>query len=162
MTFKGIDLTPILSGLVLVVGYLLQRVTAKMAAAKEQDAAWARLANLGLAIAGDTWNVMSVEFQRAIADGEITASERELLKKVAMEQVEKYSSKTELERIAATLGLPLPAIIGWIGEWLIDRFTKAHDVMSAEVSASAYPVAPAPAQVAYPDRQAEPYDPSRL
>lgn len=161
MTFKGIDLTPILSGLVLAIGYLLQRVTAKMAAAKEQDAAWTKLANLGLAIAGDTWNAMSAEFQKAIADGKITSEERAALKVIALAQVEKYTSKDELENLARTLGLPLPAIIGWVGEYLIDRFTKAHDPAVSSASAGAYPVAPAPT-VAYPDRQAEPYDPSKL
>ena len=161
MTFKGIDLTPLLSGLVLVVGYLLQRVTAKMAAAKEQDAAWTKLGNLGLAIAGDVWNQMSAEFQAAIADGKITDAERAALKQVAMAQVSKYTTSDELAKIATTLGLPLPTVIGWVGEWLIDRFTKAHDPAVTSVSAAAYPVAPAPTPVAYPDTQAQPYDPAR-
>lgn len=153
MTFKGIDLTPLLSGLVIVVGYLLQRVTAKVAAAQEQNAAWTKLANIGLVIAGDVWSAMSAEFQSVIADGKITAEEREALKKVAMAQVEKYTTGDELSKIAATLGLPLPAVIGWVGEWLVDRFTKAHDTNNQTVSAGAYPVA-------YPDRQAQPYDPA--
>lgn len=151
MTFKGIDLTPLLTGLVLVVSYLIQRVTSKLADAKTQDAAWTKLANLGLAIAGDVWAAMSAEFQLAIADGRITSTERTALKAVAVAQVEKYTSSEELAKIATALNLPLPAVIGWVGEWLVDRFTKAHDPDNQTVSAGAYPVTGVPVNVVVAD-----------
>jgi hypothetical protein len=140
MTFQGFDLTPLLSGLIIVIGALLTRVAGKLAAAKEQDAAWAKLANVGLAIAGDVWTAMSADLQAAIADGKITSAERDALKRAAMEQVARFTSSDELAKIATALGLPLPTVIGWVGEYLIDRFTKAHDPVVTTVSAGAYPV----------------------
>lgn len=140
MTFKGIDLTPILTGLVLVIGLLIQKAIAAVGQAKETDNTLKKLEVLGLAIAGDVWNAMSFEFQAAIADGSISAEERAKLKVLVQVQIEKYTSSEELSKVAKTLGLPVPSVIGWVGEWLIDRFTKAHDQANSEVSSSAYPL----------------------
>ncbi len=152
MTFKGLDLTPLLqvliSTVVPIVAGLLLRAQNKIAAANAQDAAWKRLAGIGLAIAGDLWHSLSTEFQTMIADGKIDEAERAAIKKMVEQKLEQYTSRGEIEKIAVALGLPLPAVIAWVAEYLIDRLTKAHDPMTPDVAEGAYPVRAAPAPAA--------------
>lgn len=146
-TFRGFDLTPILSGLVLVIGAAFAWVSKKIAAANTATAANAgastallKLGNIGFSMAGDLWSQFSVEFQKRIADGKIDADDREYFRLMVKQNIEKYTSAEELKKIADALGLPLPGIIARVAEYIIDRLTKAHDPVIEEVSDLAYPV----------------------
>ena len=150
-TFHGFDLTPIISGLVVVVGALFTWLARKVAASQDASAeksraetAGLRLAAIGLAMVGDLWNELSREFQLRIADGKIDADDREAFRTLIASRIETYTSAEELKKIAEALGLPLPGIIARVAEYVIDRLTKAHDPLTPEVSAKAYPVDPAP------------------
>jgi hypothetical protein len=150
-TFKGFDLTPVIAGLVAVIGALLTWVSRKVASSQAASAdksraetAAIRLAAIGLAMVGDLWDEMSREFQLRIADGEIDADDREAFRHLVSAKIEQYTSADELKKIAEALGLPLPGIIARVAEYAIDRLTKAHDPSTPEVSAKAYPVAADP------------------
>lgn len=146
-TFKGFDLTPLIAGLVAVVGGLLAWVGRRISSAQQASAelsraetAGLRLAAIGLAMVGDLWDEMSREFQVRIADGKIDADDREAFRRLVAGKIETYTSADELKKIAEALGLPLPGIIARVAEYVIDRLTKAHDPVVLEVSDLAYPV----------------------
>lgn len=146
-TYHGFDLTPLISGLVVIIGGLLAWLGRKVAAASsaseqlsKAQRAQLQLAGIGLAMVGDLWNELSVEFQLRIADGKIDADDRAAFKRIVEAKLEKYSSAEQMKGIAEALGLPLPGVIAKIVEYIIDRLTKAHDPRIAEVSAKAYPI----------------------
>lgn len=124
MTFKGIDLTQIVLALVAVIGFLLQRAQAKLADASTQDAAYKRLAVIGLSMVADLWGALTEAYRQDMLDGTL---DRELYKKIIEEKIEKYTSRAELEKLATAAKLPVPGIIAWLAEFAIDRIMSAHD-----------------------------------
>lgn len=151
-TIRGFDLTPIIAGLIAVIGavfaWLSRRIAVSQEAAAERsraETAGLRLAAIGLAMVGDLWNELSREFQLRIADGKIDADDREAFRQLVASKIETYTSAEELKKIAEALGLPLPGIIARVAEYVIDRLTRAHDPSITDVSAKAYPVDGEPA-----------------
>jgi hypothetical protein len=140
MTYKGIDMTQIILAVIAIVGMLLTKAQQKLADSKAQESAYARLGVIGLAMLADLWDELSREFQLAIADGNITADERAVLRKVIEAKIEKYSSRGELQKLAEALKLPIPGIIAWFAEYAIDRLTAAHNPANSRVSEAAYPI----------------------
>lgn len=147
VTFKGWDITPLVGIAITVITAALGLVAKKIAAWSASSTALTntqraqiKLAEIGFSMVGDLWTQFSREFQLRIADGKIDAEDREEFKRLVSENIEKYTSKEELAKIADALGLPLPGIIARVVEYVIDRLTKAHDPSTPEVSAKAYPV----------------------
>lgn len=136
MTYKGIDLSGLISVVIAIVGALLTKITAKLAASNAKQAAWAQLANIGLAMVRDLWDELSREFQARIADGMVDAADKDALRAIISAKVEVYTSKAELEKIAKAVGLPLPGVIAWLAEYMIDRLVKSFDANTPEVADS--------------------------
>jgi hypothetical protein len=136
MTFKGIDLTQIIGIVISIIGALLVKAQAKIAASSAKSAAWAQLANIGLSMVRDLWDDLSREFQARVADGVIDAADKEEFRRIVSEKVEQYTSRAELSKIASTIGLPMPGLIAWLAEFLIDRLVKAFDADTPEVADS--------------------------
>jgi hypothetical protein len=149
-TYKGFDLTPLIAGVITLLGGLLAWVSRKVAAAQTASAeksrgelALLRVAAIAMAMAGDLWNELAREFQVRVADGSIGPGDREAFRQIVAAKIEEYTSADELAKLAAALGLPLPGLIAKVAEFIIDRVTKAHDVTIQDVSAKAFPVDPA-------------------
>lgn len=148
MTFKGIDLTPLLTGLLTIIGGLLTFVSAKVAgaanAAKDANTAAAALTRVGALVTtllGRAWDTLTPKIQAAIADGKVTDAERAELEDAIRQVVYGFIGEDELKSLADALHLPLPGLIAKIASMALDTFTKAHDPGNQTVSAKAFPVA---------------------
>lgn len=135
----------ILSAVIPIITLLFTWVGNKIASANEAakqkhnvEAAFIRLGAVAFAMAGDLWGQLASEYQNRVADGSIDAKDREAFRALIDQNIEKYTSRAELEKLAAATGLPLPGVIAWIAEWVIDRLTKANDPKIMEVP-SMYP-----------------------
>lgn len=139
-TWKGIPLLPLITTLATIITGLFTWLGRKIGAANDAaknkanaEAAFIRLGAVAFAMAGDLWTILSNEFQVRIADGTFDKADRDAFKEIINRQIEKYTSREELEKLAAATGLPLPGVIAWIAEWVIDRLTKANDPDIMEV-----------------------------
>jgi hypothetical protein len=146
-TWKGVPLIPVITALATVItgifAYLGRKIgAANDAAAAQRNAAAAmiRLGAIAFALVGKLWDRLSREFQLRFADGVIDAADKLAFRKIVAEELEEFTSKEELEKLAVAAGLPMPGIIAWVAEYAIDRLTKAHNPSISEVSATAYPV----------------------
>lgn len=137
MNWKGIDLTQLIAGIIAIIGALLARAQTKIAEGNAERNAWARLAVIGLAMANDLWESLTITYQQDMVDGKL---DRELYTKILGDKLEKYTSKEELEKIAKAVKLPVPGILAWLAEYIIDRILAAHNPANAGVSAKQYPV----------------------
>jgi hypothetical protein len=148
MTFKGIDLTPLLGGLLSIIsaliGWALLKVKNAAQAAEttsKTQATMLKLAALVTAMLGRAWDRLSPTIQAAIADGEVTAEERAQLEAEVRLLVSEFATQDDLKAMATILGLPLPGLIAKIASMMLDTFTKAHDPANSTVSSLAFPVA---------------------
>jgi hypothetical protein len=131
------QILPMIGTLVVAgLGWLTLTVQKKFKA----DSAWAKLANIAIALAGKAWERVGPEVQKALADGKITAEERAAIEAAVMQVVEEATDKATLEQIGAAVGLPMPGIIAWIASYFIDKWTAAHDPSNTSVSKLAFPV----------------------
>jgi hypothetical protein len=145
--WNGIPLGPVLALLATIVtgilGYLSRKIAAANDAARNQatvQAAMVRLGAIAFAMAGDLWDELSREFQARVADGTFDADDRAAFKALIQRKIEHYTTKEELEKLAVAARLPMPGILAWVAEWVIDRLSKAHDPNVTEVAAGAFPV----------------------
>jgi hypothetical protein len=148
-TWKGIPILPVLSVLATIITGLLglvgRRISAANAAAErasKAQAAMVRLAAIGFALVGKLWGRLSREFQLRFADGKIDDADRAAFRDIVEEELEAFTSREELQKIAEAAGLPLPGIVAWVAEYAIDRLTKAHDPRASDVSAGTFAVKP--------------------
>lgn len=148
MTFKGIDITPLLTGLISIVAGLISLAAIKLraaAAAAEQKSKGERaLMQVGVLVTsllGRAWDKLSPQIQAAIADGQVTAEERAALEKAVEALLADLVTQDDLRSLAEALGLPLPGLVAKIASMLLDTFTKAHDPSIPAVSSLAFPVA---------------------
>lgn len=147
MTFKGIDLSPVMTALMTIVTaligwvavYIKRRQEAATAESKATQA-WLKLAEVVTLIAGRGWERIGPEVQAALADGKIDAAERAKIEEVAKKLLDEVTDTGTLELLAKAVGLPVPGIIAWIASKLIDLWTQAHDPDILTVSTKAYPV----------------------
>ena len=156
ITYKGFDLTPVITILLTLAASAFSWAKLKIAKANEAAAqkenaaaAFVRLGAIAFAMAGELWGVLSAEFQTRIADGKIDADDRAAFKSIIEQKIEKFTSKAELEKLAKAANLPLPGVIAWVAEYVIDRITKAHDASNSSVSAKAFPAVENPLGDAY-------------
>jgi hypothetical protein len=155
-TWKGISILPLISALATIVtglfAWLGRKIGAANDAAKDKstvEAAFIRLGAVAFAMAGDLWTKLSTEYQTRIADGSFDAADREAFKTIIGREIERYTSREELVKLAEATKLPLPGVIAWVAEWIIDRLTKANDPDIVAVPSM------------YAPREVEPpYDPS--
>ena len=148
MTFKGIDLSPLLQVIMsLVLGLfgwaataLKKKADADTAASKAQTALL-KLGQIGLAMATDAWQTLAPAVQVRVADGNFSAQDRADIEAMVGKLLEKYTSSDELQKITEALGLPLPGIIAKLAAFIIDRITSAHDPQLLNTaSPAAFPV----------------------
>jgi hypothetical protein len=147
MTYKGIDLSAVITGLMTIVtaliGWVAVFVKRKQEAATAESKAtqaWLKLAEVVTAIAGKGWDRLGPELQTALADGKIDAAERTKIEEVAKALLDEVTDAGTLEVLAKAVGLPVPGIVAWIASKLIDLWTQAHDPDIPTVSSKAYPV----------------------
>lgn len=125
-----------LAGLVVAgLGWLTLTVKNKMNA----QSAWAKLAEIAVALAGRAWDRLGPVVQTALVDGKITADERAQIEATAKAVLAEVADEKTLEDVAKAVGLPVPGIIAWLASQFIDRWVAAHDVARTDVSAGAYP-----------------------
>ena len=145
MTFKGIDLSPLLTVVMSLVtalfGWLAtslkKKADAETANSKAQTAIL-KLGEIGLAMVTDAWQTLAPAVQQRLADGNFSAQDRADIEAMVGTLLEKYTSSGEIQKITEALGLPLPGIIAKLAAFIIDRVTKAHD---PEILTSASPAA---------------------
>lgn len=148
MTWNGVDLTPLLGGLLSIIsaliGWALLKVKNAAAAAEQTNKTQAtllKLASLVTAMTGRAWDRLAPKVQAIIADGQVTAEERVALEAEVRLLVAEFATEDDLKQMATILGLPLPGLIAKIATMMLDTFTKAHDPNNQTVSALAFPVA---------------------
>ncbi len=150
MTFKGIDLSPLLQVLGSVVMLLLgwattaiQKKQAADAAKTKAETALLKLAAIGTAMVTDAWQTLAPAVQQRLADGTFSVQDRTEIEAMVKVLLDKYTSSDELQKITEALGLPLAGIIAKIAAFIIDRVTSAHDPdLPDTASPMAFPVAP--------------------
>lgn len=148
MTYKGIDLTPLITLAISLLSTLLGWAGLKVGraadAAKAEKTAQAALLRIGVlatTILGRAWDTLAPQVQAAIADGKVTAEERAALERAVRSLVGQFVGEDELEQLARAIGLPLPGLIAKLASMVLDQFTKAHDPDVPTESALAFPVA---------------------
>ena len=153
---QGVDLSPILQAVLGLVAMLIGWLTTKIAAKQKADASRSRaeaallqVAQLVAMLAGKAWDVLSPKVQAALADGKISAEERAdieaAVRAIIESSTEQLTSKAELEKVAAALGLPFAGLIASIAAGIIDKITRAHDPDLLDSDApAAFPVSVSP------------------
>ena len=149
MTFKGIDLSPllqVLSSLVLaLIGWAtasIQKKQAADAAKTKAETALLKLAAIGAAMVTDAWQTLAPAVQARVADGNFSAQDRAEIEAMVKGLLDKYTSSEEIQKITEALGLPLAGIIAKIAAYIIDKVTAAHDPdLPDTASPAAFPVA---------------------
>ena len=141
-------LASLLPGLLSTVGtivlalfaWLGTKLTNSINSKNKAEAAAAKVGQIALAIAGNIWSTLSAEIQTRLADGELSKEDRAALAEIVLAEIKKLDIGDTVEEIAKALGLPLTSVIGTIVEWLVNRYTSAHDAANTSVSAKAYPL----------------------
>ena len=148
MTFKGIDLSPLISALfsqviVPVLGIAGLWLSAKAAAyfgAKtnktKAETAAEKVELLIESIVKRAWDGLGPDLQAALADGRISLEERKGLEAKLHALLVDITSQDDLEALAKALGLPMSGLISWIGEKVIRIWISAHDPDSTDSAAA--------------------------
>lgn len=151
-TFHGFDLTPILGAVISLafagITYLVNRIRksteqANLAAvaAGKTASAQIKLAELGASLLGKAWDGLSPMAQRILADGKVTAEERQELEAYAMRLLREATSEAELRELADALGLPLSGIAAKVASFFLGKWTASHDPTVTTESARQFPIA---------------------
>lgn len=135
-------LPTVLTVVTALFGWLGTKIAGAVTSKNKAEAAAAKIGQVALAIAGSIWTSLSEEIKIRLADGDLSKEDREALAGIVMLEIKKLDIGDTVEEIAKALGLPLTSVIGTIVEWLVNRFTSAHDASITTVSAKAYPVGP--------------------
>jgi hypothetical protein len=132
------QLLPVVSSLVVAgIGWLTLTIQNKVKA----DTAWKKLAEIGVGLVGKSWDRLGPEVQTALADGKVTAEERAVIEKAALD-VLTAEDEAVLTGIGKAVGVRFAAIIAKLAGNFIETWAKAHDPFNPTVSKLAFPVQP--------------------
>jgi hypothetical protein len=147
MTFKGVDLTGLLTALIAIVGTLLGWAATWVKKKQQADveaskvtAAWVKLAAIATAAIGKAWAKLDAEYQQRIVDGAFSPEDREALEKMIPDVLLSVVDKATLEEIATTVGIPFPGLVAWVANFFLDKYAKAHDPNVVTESKLAFPI----------------------
>lgn len=124
-----------------LLGVVGTKVAGSINSKNKAEAAALKVAQLALSLVGSIWTKLSAELQIRLADGVLSKEDRAVIVKMVEDEIKAVDISDTVGAAAAALGLPLSSIIGQIAEYLINRWTSAHDKSITAVSAKAFPVA---------------------
>lgn len=143
----GFNLTPILEVAIPLIaaalGWIASYMRRKQQAADDKSKVESTLLRLGefvVLLAGKSWTEMSPTLKRVMADGKVTAEEKDEIEALVGRMAAKYAEKETLEEFARILKLPFPGLIALITEKVIKMFASAHDANVGIESAKSFPV----------------------